>query len=223
MNATHDTSDMVIAPGASNSDLFIGKSETRPTIDTGHLVYWNNINLNSTATTNAGTFTSTGKITGNGAIDTTTLIATSSVKTNLLQSTDMGAKISLSGNSGGVIDLQAGTILQKGSTTITSDENLKNIISNVDLSVEDIADTRVVNYEFKSNPGVQKVGSIAQDWQNILPNAVSVIDEENHLGLDYSSTALAAAVIDAREIVKLKQENAELKERLAAIEAKLGI
>jgi len=43
------------------------------------------------------------------------------------------------------------------------------------------------------------------------------------LSVDYAGAAIVSAVVDAREIVKLKQENEELKQRLTAIEAKLGI
>ena len=52
-----------------------------------------------------------------------------------------------------------------------------------------------------------------------------LVDPETNietLGLDYSSTALISSVVAAREIVKLKQENEELKQRLAAIEEKLA-
>ena len=59
-----------------------------------------------------------------------------------------------------------------------SDENLKNIISNIEVPIEDIASTRIINYEFKKNPGKINVGTIAQDWQNIVPNAVKIIDKE---------------------------------------------
>lgn len=104
----------------------------------------------------------------------------------------------------------------------SSDENLKNIISNIDASIEDIASTRIINYELKKNPGKINVGTIAQDWQNIVPNAVKVIDDEQHLGLNYSSTALISAVTAAREIVKLKQENEQLKERLSDLEDKIN-
>ena len=79
-----------------------------------------------------------------------------------------------------------------------------------------------LNYEFKNRPGYIKSGTIAQDWQHILPNTVTPIDNEYHLGLDYSSAALISSVIDAREIVKLKQENEELKQRLAIIEERLA-
>lgn len=105
--------------------------------------------------------------------------------------------------------------------TVSSDETLKDIISDINLSVENIASTRTVNYKFKDNPDNIYSGAIAQDWQTILPNVVNTNDE-GKLGLNYSSAALISSVVDAREIVKLKQENAELKERLAAIEARLA-
>jgi hypothetical protein len=48
-------------------------------------------------------------------------------------------------------------------------------------------------------------------------------DEDGHYNLDYSAVTVVSAVEAAREIVKLKAENEELKSRLAAIEAKLGL
>ena len=113
-----------------------------------------------------------------------------------------------------------------GTCSQTSDENAKNIINEISPSIEDIANVRIVDYEFKFDLGNIHSGSIAQDWQNILPNTVSLlVDPETNietLGLDYSSTALISSVVAAREIVKLKQENEELKQRLAAIEEKLA-
>ena len=118
--------------------------------------------------------------------------------------------------------IASGSIQANGNPVSTSDENLKNIISNVAISVEDIAKTRTVNFSLKENADNIRCGAIAQDWQNILPNAVKIIDDDQHLGFDYASAAIISAVVDAREIVALKQENAELKERLAAIEARLA-
>lgn len=103
-----------------------------------------------------------------------------------------------------------------------SDERIKTIVSNIDLSVEDIAATRLVNFKYKNSPSeVIHVGTIAQDWQKILPNVVS--ENDGILSVSYDLIATAASITAAREIVKLKQENEDLKKRLAAIEAKLGI
>lgn len=213
-------SDLVLQTTNANntnvaSDLYLGKSTSVPN---GY--YFNNIylkakadvDINSTSVTNHGTFTSSGKITASGNL------ATSKIE----DTTTGDAYISLVGNSGGSITLHAGAAIMANSTTLaSSDESLKNIIEPIDVAVESIADTRIVNYEFKANTGFVRSGTIAQDWQSILPNTV-MKDDEDHLVLDYSSVALISAVTDAREIVKLKQENAELKERIAAIEARLA-
>lgn len=136
---------------------------------------------------------------------------------------DISASAQIDISSVSYTSITAGGIIEVNKNlTVSSDERLKNIISNVSATVDDIADTRIVNYEFKSNPGNVLTGAIAQDWQEILPNVVTT-NSKGNLGLDYSSAALVSAVIDAREIVALKQENEQLKARLAAIEARLGI
>ena len=104
--------------------------------------------------------------------------------------------------------------------TAASDERIKTIIDNVNVSIEDIAATRLVKFMYHDTD-VEHVGTIAQDWQNIVPEAVS--DDEGRLFLDYTTINTVSAITAAREIVKLKQENEELKQRLAAIEARLGI
>lgn len=108
-----------------------------------------------------------------------------------------------------------------GTCSQLSDENIKEIVNYINPLIEDIADVRIVNYELKFNKGTVYSGTIAQDWQNILPNVVTVNPENETLGLDYSATALISSVTAAREIVKLKQENEELKQRLSILEEKL--
>lgn len=196
-----------IAPSTSIKDLYLGINGSG---SYSSLTPWRNVYINSLGVSNSGTFTSTGKITANGGIETSSI--TSSQGASILFSTS---------GSQSVLTLSADVALWN-SQAITSDENLKNIIENVDIAVEDIAKVRIVDYEFKSKEGDIHTGTIAQDWQTILPNVIREIDDEKHLGLDYASTALVSSVVDAREIVKLKQENAELKERLAAIEARLA-
>lgn len=130
--------------------------------------------------------------------------------------------LNLRGSDISIGDSQTETITASRTITTGSDENLKDIVCDTTVAVENIASTRTVDYRFKSDENHIYTGAIAQDWQSILPNAVKSIDNEGHLGLDYSSAALVSAVVDAREIVKLKQENEELKQRLAAIEARLA-
>lgn len=143
-------------------------------------------------------------------------------KTVDLHVTDSEKIIMEAGSATSKMSLTAGQIFCNGNIISSSDENLKNIKEYISPSIESIADVRLVNYELKSNVGYIRSGSIAQDWKDILPYAVSSIDEEQHLGLDYSSTALISAVTAAREIVKLKQENEQLKQRLSDLEDKIN-
>lgn len=102
----------------------------------------------------------------------------------------------------------------------SSDERLKDIVRELSPRIEDIAGVRIVDYRMKDGQRVD-VGTIAQDWQALLPNAVKE-NPDGYLGLNYGGAALVSAVAAAREIVALKQENEALKARLAAIEARLG-
>ena len=106
---------------------------------------------------------------------------------------------------------------------VTSDERQKNIINELEPSIEDIADVRVVDFSYKRDKfNTPRAGSIAQDWQKVIPNAVRE-NEDGILSLDYGAVATVSAVTAAKEIVKLKQENEQLKARLAAIEAALNL
>jgi predicted nucleic acid-binding Zn-ribbon protein len=54
-----------------------------------------------------------------------------------------------------------------------------------------------------------------------LPHAV-VEGRDGVLGLNYQAASIVSAVTAAKEIVALKRENKELKQRLADIESKLA-
>ena len=138
--------------------------------------------------------------------------------------TDLYLRSAASGSSwAGWIHLDnTGRITASGTITTTSDERLKDIIRVLTPDIEKIAKARIVDFSWKNSKTAESLGSIAQDWQQIFPNAVKESDD-GFLSLDYPAAALASAVTAAREIVKLKKENAELKKRLEAIERKLGI
>lgn len=102
---------------------------------------------------------------------------------------------------------------------VVSDEKLKNIHAVLNPDIESIANARIIDYTLKESKSTEKrLGSVAQDWQEIFPNAVRE-GEDGYLGMDYASIALASAVTAAREIVKLKKENEELKARLERLES----
>lgn len=95
--------------------------------------------------------------------------------------------------------------------TTLSDLRKKRILGDAALKIEQVATARAVEFEWREHPERgRKVGSIAQDWQQILPQAV-VEREDGILTLDYSVTALLSAISAAREIVKLKQRIEQLE------------
>lgn len=113
-----------------------------------------------------------------------------------------------------------GSVYVTGTVHQNSDERIKTNITPVSVDIEDIAEARIVDFNFKGKEETH-FGSIAQDWQNIFSNAVEE-DKDGILSMNYGAIALGSAVTAAREIVELKKKNAELEARLAALEAKLG-
>ena len=90
--------------------------------------------------------------------------------------------------------------------SVSSDENLKNIVSSIEIPIEDIANARIVNFTYKDGGDKQYAGTIAQDWEKIVPNALNT-GEDGYYNLDYSAISIVSAVTAAKEIVRLKKEN----------------
>lgn len=114
--------------------------------------------------------------------------------------------------------------LTASSVTQSSDIRLKDIVEEIEPDINDIAAARIIKYTKKDDKNEQKqvrVGSIAQDWLNILPESVFE-GADGYYTLNYSEIALISAVEAAREIVKLKEENASLKAQIAKIIEKIG-
>ena len=125
------------------------------------------------------------------------------------------ATTSIDGGMAGALNMKAAnSITANKSIQTSSDETLKDIISTVDITVEDIAATRIVNFKYKdSEDGPVYAGAIAQDWKDIVPNAVKK-DADDHYMLDYSAVSVVASVTAAREIVALKARIAELESKI---------
>ena len=112
-----------------------------------------------------------------------------------------------------------------GTWSNTSDMRLKDIINNVGASVDQIANAPIFNYKWKSGGVSIMLGSSAQYWQNVFQHAVE-IGPENYLYMDYSSVALASAVMVARKvqnhedrILKLERENEQLRNEIKQLKA----
>lgn len=113
----------------------------------------------------------------------------------------------------GVIHCTTG-LTSDGYVTALSDIRHKDIQGEVGLTVAEIANAPAVKFLWKDKrqDGLQ-VGSVAQYWKKALPEAV-VEGKNGELTMSYGVIALLASIVNAREIVNLKREIAELKRRL---------
>ena len=75
------------------------------------------------------------------------------------------------------------------STTIGSDKNLKNNITNIESPIEKVKQLNGVTFNWNKN-GKESGGVIAQDVQSVLPSLVSSVqslnDTSSHLAVDYN-------------------------------------
>lgn len=118
----------------------------------------------------------------------------------------------------------SGDIYATGAVTCLSDIREKVVLKNTDLTVEQIAGMPSVVYRWKDElkDNSEHVGSIAQTWQNVLPQVVVMSkDKEGTLSLQYGVAALVSAITTARKVVdherrinELERENKELKEEI---------
>jgi hypothetical protein len=102
-----------------------------------------------------------------------------------------------------------------GYVTALSDIRHKDVMGDVKLTVSEVANAPAVKFLWKDRrqEGLQ-VGSIAQYWKKVLPEAI-VEAADGELTMSYGVIALLASIANAREIVNLKREIAELKRTLS--------
>jgi hypothetical protein len=112
-----------------------------------------------------------------------------------------------------------------GTWNNASDIRLKDIVSNVGASVEQVADAPVFNYKWKAGGTQVMLGTSAQYWRNVFNFGVNE-GPDSYLYMDYASIALASAVMVARKvqsheerIAALEAENARLQKELNEIKA----
>ena len=114
-----------------------------------------------------------------------------------------------------------GYVSAKGQNT-SSDMRLKNVLNYVVLSVKDIANAPSMRFSWKNGCGID-VGSSAQYWQGLLPDAVK--ERDGMLEMQYANIALLSAIAIAKRsenheerIKRLEKENIELKQRIVILE-----
>ena len=110
----------------------------------------------------------------------------------------------------GEINIQATTkvnnLYSRGYVTALSDARKKKVLGDVVLYAEQIAQMPAVRFEWKDNkkPGMF-IGTLAQNWREILPEAVHTLDDGT-LSFDYQSAALVSVINLAREISAIKSK-----------------
>lgn len=122
-------------------------------------------------------------------------------------------------------DQSSNFVCQGGITCLTatssSDIRLKDVQGNVNLNVEQVADAPAIRFLWKKDHSLgMQAGSIAQYWQNVLPETIKE-DNEGILSMNYGVAALVAAITTARKVVDhekrirdLERENEILKKEV---------
>lgn len=107
-----------------------------------------------------------------------------------------------------------------------SDMRKKNVVHNVGMSVNQVADSPIFAFRWRGqNDNSVSIGTSAQYWQNVLPEVVTTAPD-GFLAMDYTATALAAAIITARtvqsheqRIAQLEYENEKLRNEIEMLKA----
>ena len=121
------------------------------------------------------------------------------------------------------ICVNAGWFYAYGQVTALSDERDKNVVGNVGLSVEQIADAPAVRFLWKDGraDNSMQTGSIAQYWQKVLPEVIR--EKEDRLSLSYGVAGLVSSIIVARKVVDHEKRIAELERENKMLKQMLNI
>lgn len=105
----------------------------------------------------------------------------------------------------GVIYSNTG-VYSAGYVTALSDARKKDVLGDVELSAEQIAEMPAVRFSWtdKTKPGIF-IGTLAQPWQKLLPEAVHTM-ADGVLTFDYQSAAMVSVINLAREVVAIKSK-----------------
>ena len=115
----------------------------------------------------------------------------------------------------------SGDIYATGDVTAASDERAKDVVSNVVLDINDIANAPAIKFLWKDKRDKDvHVGSIAQYWQKILPESVS--DKNDVLGLNYGGAVMVGLVSVAKEVVSQGKHNKQQDEQIKELERQLN-
>ena len=113
----------------------------------------------------------------------------------------------------------SGLFTTAGDQVVSSDIALKKNLMDITYGVEDIAGCRAVTFDWKDGRG-RSAGSIAQDWQKLIPELVH--GEEGSRSLAYGQLALVNSIIIARHETEQDREIRRLSMRVAELERRLA-
>jgi len=101
------------------------------------------------------------------------------------------------------------------SSSSSSDITIKDVIDNkFQLSIEEIANAPIIKFKWKDEKdGNVMIGSVAQYWIDIVPEAV-LKSNSGLLSMNYQSLALVSAISLARKVRELEREISKLKKQL---------
>lgn len=112
----------------------------------------------------------------------------------------------------------------EGYVSALSDRRKKDVVEYMDgLTIEQIAEAPIIKFTWKERPedGLQ-VGSIAQYWQEVLPQSVHK-SKNDYLSFSYGVAALVSSVSTARKVVDHEKRIAELERENQELKLKLNI
>lgn len=104
-------------------------------------------------------------------------------------------------------DIYCDYLYSTGDQTL-SDERHKKITREIVLTADEIASCRAVAFDWTDRPG-GSFGTIAQDWEKILPESVD--QRGDTLYLAYKSSTMVGLINLAREVVRLRKEVEQLR------------
>lgn len=123
-------------------------------------------------------------------------------------------RMELQSGSGAAEGLQVyGNIRYTGTSSSSSDVRLKTELKEIHLTAKDISLAPSFRFRWKRKGGGIAIGSSAQYWQKLLPDAVCE-DENGYLSMSYANIALVSAISIAREVVNMDKRISEIERKI---------